>query len=166
MSCTTPKVPTSNITEVSQFNSKFGDQTRNFIEALKLPSALDPSVLSYKTRSGTYYVNELEDPNIVRSFIQYYVDDAIEGPFITLDTAPIIDNMTKFIHGLVGVAKNLSTFSGSSSTSYRGTFFGSDSVFKAIIAVYIADVSNLYDNKPGSVVQLAYHAFLTAQKAN
>ncbi|GJJ06734.1 hypothetical protein Clacol_000930 [Clathrus columnatus] len=166
MSCTTPKVPPSNVTEAAEFAKEFGKQTSKFIEALQLPSPLDPSVLAYKSKSGPYYVKELEDSNIVRPFVQDSVEDAIKGITITVDTTAIVDNVINVINSFVGGAKVTPTFGGFSTTSYRGTVFERDAIFKIILAVYIVDASKLYDSEPGSVFELAYHAFLTAQRAD
>ncbi|GJJ06753.1 hypothetical protein Clacol_000949 [Clathrus columnatus] len=165
MSCTTPQVSPSHATEAAEFAREFGKQTSKFIEALQLPSPLDPSVLAYKSKSGPYFVNELEDSNIVRCFIQDSVEDAIRGITITVDTTAIVNDVTNIMSSFIGGAKVTPTFGGLSTTSYRGTVFETDAILKIILAVYIADASKLYDSEPGSVLELAYHAFLTAQKA-
>ncbi|GJJ06765.1 hypothetical protein Clacol_000961 [Clathrus columnatus] len=166
MSCTTPQVPPSHAIEAAEFAKKFGKQASDFVEALQLPSPLDPSVLAYKSKSGPYYVNELEDSDIVRCFIQDSVEDAIRGITITVDTTAIVNDVVNTVNSFVGGAKVTPTFGGLSTTSYRGTVFERDAILKIILAVYIADASKLYDSEPGSVLELAYYAFLTAQRAD
>ncbi|GJJ06743.1 hypothetical protein Clacol_000939 [Clathrus columnatus] len=166
MSCTTPQVPPSNATEAVEFAKKFAEQTSNFVEALDLPSPLDSSVLGFKSKSAPYYVKELEDPDIVRPFVQDSVEEAIRGITITVDTTAIVNDIVNAIKGFVGGAKAASTFGGYSATSYRGTVFDTAAILKILLAVYITDASKLYDSQPGTVFELAYSAYLTAQKAD
>ncbi|GJJ06725.1 hypothetical protein Clacol_000921 [Clathrus columnatus] len=160
MSCSTPKVPPSNATEAAEFAKEFGKQTSNFIDTLELPSPLDSSVLAYKFKSGPYYAKELEDSNIVQPFVQDSVEEVVRGITITVDTTAIISDVVNIVNSLVCGAKVTPTFGGLSITSYRGTVFERDAIFKVILAVYIADASGLYDYEPGSVLELAYYILM------
>ncbi|GJJ06714.1 hypothetical protein Clacol_000910 [Clathrus columnatus] len=128
MTCTRPLVPPSHTAEAAAFAKEFGRQTSNFIDTLKLPSPLDPSVLAFRSKSGPYIVSELEDSNIVRPFVQDSLENAIRGLGITVDTTEIVDDLVNTINSFVGGAKATPTFSGFSTTSYRGVVFGGNAI--------------------------------------
>ncbi|GJJ06763.1 hypothetical protein Clacol_000959 [Clathrus columnatus] len=166
MSLPSPQLPPAHASEAAKFLKEFGEKASNFTKVLQLPSAIDSSVMAYKSKTAAFYVKDLENSKLVRPFVKDIIESAIEGLSITVNTSEIINDLTKIFTTFVIGAKVTPTFGNFSSTSYRGTYFDTPAIYKVLLAVYIADVSKLYDANPKSVVELAYYTFLTAQRAD
>ncbi|GJJ06749.1 hypothetical protein Clacol_000945 [Clathrus columnatus] len=161
-----PQLPPSNASEAAKFIEEFEEQASKFTKGLQLPSAIDSSVMAYKSKTAAFYVRDLENRELVRNFVKSIIESAIQGLSITVDTSEIINDLTNIFTTFVIGAKATSTFGSFSSTSYRGLYFETPAIYNVLLAVYIADASKLYNANSKSVVELAYYTFLTAQRAD
>ncbi|GJJ06746.1 hypothetical protein Clacol_000942 [Clathrus columnatus] len=122
--------------------------------------------MAYKSKTAGFYVKDLENPQLVQEFVKSIIESAIQGLSITVDTSEIINDLTNIFTTFVIGAKVTPVFGSFSSTSYRGLYFETPSIYKVLLAVYIADASKLYNVNSKSVVELAYYTYLTAQRAD